>query len=324
MTSRPATNRHPLRHNTPIRAVLFDLSGTLLDERYAHHGIAHLAAVLHERFGIDPTVTRNGFMEAFRGVSQEYASQRFYLMRDVICEALKRLLNSCGRTATRNEFLYFEQLLWTAAVPTATLADGAIEALTLLRNTGIRTAVVSYADILVFEALLKQTGLAGSTDAEVCSEVARSCKPHAEIFHRALRTIGVEPSDAMFVGDSVDADIVGGNRVGMRTTLLSAGEFTLGDGSNDDPHAQPDHRIDRLLDIVDIVIGINETIRRRNGAGGSSRRQATPWHNEPTLAPPSKHEPDVDHINAGRRRQGLLSLAPVTSINYSKRGPGCR
>ena len=85
--------------------------------------------------------------------------------------------------------------------------------------------------------------------------MARSCKPHPAIFHQALRSVGVDPSDAMFVGDTVDTDIVGGNRIGMRTALLSAREFTLGDGSNDDPETQPDHHINSLLDVVDIVIG---------------------------------------------------------------------
>jgi hypothetical protein len=97
----------------------------------------------------------------------------------------------------------------------------------------------------------------------------------------------------MIVGDSVDAEIVGGNRIGMRTTLLSPGEFTLGDGSNDNPHVQPDHHIDRLLDIVDTVIEINETIRRRNGPGSSSRRRASPWRSQPTLTPPGKRNPTV-------------------------------
>ena len=113
----------------------------------------------------------------------------------------------------------------------------------------------------MFEALLKLTGLAGSTDVEVCSEVARSCKPHPEIFHHALRTIGVDPSEAMFVGDDIDTDIVGGNRIGMRTALLSARQFTVGDGSNDGPETQPDHHIDSLLDVIDIVIGTNTSRR---------------------------------------------------------------
>ena len=120
---------------------------------------------------------------------------------------------------------------------------------------------MSYADITVFEALLKLTGLAGSTDAEVCSEMARSCKPHPEIFRQALCAVGVDPTEAMFVGDTVDTDIVGGNRLGMRTSLLLAGEFTLGEGSNDDPESHPDHRIDSLLDVVEIVVGTNTSRR---------------------------------------------------------------
>jgi FMN phosphatase YigB (HAD superfamily) len=70
-----------------------------------------------------------------------------------------------------------------------------------------------------------------------------------------IRTINVEPSDAMFVGDDVDTDIVGANRIGMRTDLLSARQFTVGDGSNDHPDTQPDHDINSLLDVVEIVIG---------------------------------------------------------------------
>ena len=181
---------------------------------------------IHERWAIDPTVTRTGFMVAFRAVSQECADQPFYLMRDVICRALERLIVSSGHSATRNELLHLEQLFWTAAIPTATPTDGAIETLTRLRDVGIRTGIVSYADITVFEALLKLTGLAGSTDVEVCSETARSCKPHPAIFHQALCSVGVDPTEAMFVGDTVDTDIVGGNRIGMRTALLSAREFT--------------------------------------------------------------------------------------------------
>ena len=255
MTTTSATTQHAPRNHAPIRAVLFDLSGTLLDEGYLHHGLVHLAAALRQRWDIDPTVTRTRFMVAFRKVSHECADKPFYLMRDVICRALEQLIVTCGHSPTRNELIHLEQLLWTAAIPTATPADGAIETLTRLRDAGIRTGIVSYADIPVFEALLKQTRLAGSTDIEICSEVARSCKPHPEIFHTALRSIGVDPSDAMFVGDDIDTDIVGGNRIGMRTALLSARQFTVGDGSTNGPETQPDHHLDSLNDVINIVIG---------------------------------------------------------------------
>ena len=75
MTNTAATNQHARRHDTPTRAVLFDLSGTLLDERYIPHGVEHLAAELHRRWDIDPTVTSTGFLVTFRAVSQEWADQ---------------------------------------------------------------------------------------------------------------------------------------------------------------------------------------------------------------------------------------------------------
>jgi len=65
----------------------------------------------------------------------------------------------------------------------------------------------------------------------------------------------------MFVGDTVATDVVGGNRVGMRTCLLSAREFTLGEGSNDDPESHPDHHITSLLDVVDIILDTNTSRR---------------------------------------------------------------
>jgi phosphoglycolate phosphatase-like HAD superfamily hydrolase len=170
MSTTAVATRCALRPNTSIRAVLFDLSGTLLDERYVQDGLEHLATALHERFDIDPTTTRTGLMTAFRAVSRQCAGQRFYLMRDVICRALEQLITSSGRSPTPTELIHLEAQLWTAAIPTASPSNGAIETLTRLRDAGIRTAIVSHADITVFETLLKVTGLAGLTDAEVCSD----------------------------------------------------------------------------------------------------------------------------------------------------------
>jgi HAD superfamily hydrolase (TIGR01509 family) len=143
--------------------------------------------------------------------------------------------------------------MWSAAIPTAAAEDGAIETITALRAAGIRTGIVSYADITVFEALLEQTGLAGLTDIEVCSETARSCKPNPAIFQLALEGIGVLPARAMFVGDSVESDVVGGNRLGMRTVLLSGREFAIGVGSSDDPITHPDHHANHLVDVLDLL-----------------------------------------------------------------------
>jgi putative hydrolase of the HAD superfamily len=83
--------------------------------------------------------------------------------------------------------------------------------------------------------------------------MARSCKPDPAIFEMAFDAIDIAPQRAMFVGDSVESDVAGGNRVGMRTVLLTAREFAIGGGSNADPLTHPDHRANHLLEVLDLL-----------------------------------------------------------------------
>ncbi len=45
-------------------------------------------------------------------------------------------------------------------------------------------------------------------------------KPHPKIFEEAIKTLGVEASEAVFVGDSLKADIYGAKRLGFKTILV--------------------------------------------------------------------------------------------------------
>jgi putative hydrolase of the HAD superfamily len=53
----------------------------------------------------------------------------------------------------------------------------------------------------------------------VYSSAVGVCKPHPRIFEEALRQVGVNACEALFVGDIVRKDIVGAQRVGMRAVL---------------------------------------------------------------------------------------------------------
>ncbi len=58
--------------------------------------------------------------------------------------------------------------------------------------------------------------------------LARAGKPRREAFRRALDRIGTDPSRTLAVGDRLFMDVVGGNRMGLRTVLvrpLSSSEF---------------------------------------------------------------------------------------------------
>jgi HAD superfamily hydrolase (TIGR01459 family) len=58
-------------------------------------------------------------------------------------------------------------------------------------------------------------------------------KPHAPIFAAALAALGQPPANrVLMIGDSLDHDVLGGNRAGMATVLIASGvhEAALADG----------------------------------------------------------------------------------------------
>jgi FMN phosphatase YigB (HAD superfamily) len=68
--------------------------------------------------------------------------------------------------------------------------------------------------------LLERDGLAGLFDVVVVSGAVNKRKPCPEIFQKALETLGVDVSEAVFVGDTVDADVQGPQSLGMKTIYI--------------------------------------------------------------------------------------------------------
>lgn len=63
-------------------------------------------------------------------------------------------------------------------------------------------------------------GLSPLLEVIIDSTVLGIAKPDARIFETALSELGVMPSQAIYVGDSYSADMVGGKNAGMRTAWL--------------------------------------------------------------------------------------------------------
>ena len=85
-------------------------------------------------------------------------------------------------------------------------------------------------------------------DAVVLSSEVGKRKPHAAIFERALEEVAVEPGDALFVGDRIDADVLGASRVGM--TTVQALWFRADDVPVD---AEPDFQAFTQMDVLNVV-----------------------------------------------------------------------
>ena len=74
-----------------------------------------------------------------------------------------------------------------------------------------------------------------------------SRKPNLEIFRVACERADVLPEKAIFIGDSVQNDIVGANRAGITSVLINRKSEGLIPKTADD---QPDYSISNLYDVL--------------------------------------------------------------------------
>ena len=69
-------------------------------------------------------------------------------------------------------------------------------------------------------------------------------KPKRQIFLKAFDVLGIEPDEAIFIGDSFDADVVGSKSVGMDVIWINRNGAQLVDGN-----IKPDYSISKFTEI---------------------------------------------------------------------------
>ncbi len=96
---------------------------------------------------------------------------------------------------------------------------GAIETLEQLRELEVLVGLITVCSEDV-EVLWPSTAFAGLFDAEVFSSAVGISKPDPRIYLHCCELLGVEPSEAVFVGDGANDELAGAERVGMRAVLI--------------------------------------------------------------------------------------------------------
>ena len=124
---------------------------------------------------------------------------------------------------------YLDQMTWELlqsehslfAATNATLYDDTVPVLQHLRNEGFKLAIVSNWDTPL-DPLMERLGIADYFDIIVASHDARvlSAKPDSHIFEYTLAAVGVSAEEAVHVGDTYEADIIGARNAGIRPILI--------------------------------------------------------------------------------------------------------
>jgi putative hydrolase of the HAD superfamily len=186
-----------------IRAVLFDLDGTLYDRD------AVVAAVTHEqvetfrrRFG---GVDRDALVARLLALDEHGYARRADVYRTLVA----------GMEVDAALAADLEAHFWDCYCRHCEFPQDAADTLRQLRASGRKLALVTNGPVAWQSRKLRTLGLDGYFDEVLISEAEGVAKPDPRIFARALERLGVVAGDAVFIGDHPDIDVAGAQDAGL-------------------------------------------------------------------------------------------------------------
>ncbi len=184
-----------MTRTSPLRAVVFDFDGTLVNSLPLV-----LASIAHalEPFGRTPT------MDIFARLGGP--PERFLplLLEDPknVPAALERM----EKYHNANNHL-------------VEVFAGAAAMLAQLEAAGVKTAIWTGRDRLSTEVLLRSLGLERYFSVVMCGDDLPTHKPDPAGLREIVRRLNVRPEETIFIGDA-DVDVLGGNGCGVDTILI--------------------------------------------------------------------------------------------------------
>jgi HAD superfamily hydrolase (TIGR01509 family) len=210
----------------PFRVYLFDIDGTLLDSAQDICGAVQQALSSHPcppcEFDYLKSFIGRHLIDLFSEVLPHYTPAQM----DELVESYRTIYRGRGHTMTK-------------------LYPGVVEGLAAL---GGRKATATTKGTPTTRAVLEQFGLLPFFD-HVQGTDGFPCKPAPDVIFTALKGLGAEPSDCLFVGDSC-ADMEAGKRAGVKTCAVRYGYGRI------DQLAQfsPDYWVDDLRELTGFTL----------------------------------------------------------------------
>ena len=228
-----------------IQGVVFDLGHTLmyLDSTWPEvfeQGVADLAAFLTGQ-GLD--LDGEALARALLDRRKEAFVQANETMREVTAkDSMRWTFARFGLpdpdpalvSGAIGAFFAYEDRHWLAY-------PGAPAVLSELAGCGLRLGMFSNAthDPLI-QRLVDRLGFRPWLDPALTSARMGIRKPHPAAFAPILAAWGLPPESVVMVGDTLEADVLGAQRAGMRSVWIRSRQDARQEGSGHDEPGQPD------------------------------------------------------------------------------------
>lgn len=203
---RPTWNAdHP-----PLRAVLFDLDGTLLET------IGDIALALNRTLG---TIGLAPLREA---VVRDMVGRGSAMLLARALEAAGYVMDAAGQGELLERFFAEYERLQDEGTSVARPYPGAAEAVATLARRGVPLAVVTNKQQAIAVRTLAGVGLLEPFGCVVGGDTCARRKPHPEPLLHACGLLGVAPGETLMVGDSLN-DVSAARAAGMRVLCVPYG-----------------------------------------------------------------------------------------------------
>lgn len=187
-----------------LRAVLFDMDGTLLDTAPDFVAVCQAMLVAHGRAPIDD----QRIQDVVSGGARAMVAATF----DMDPEAP-------GFETLRQEFL--DRYQEHCAVFTRPY-DGMAELLESIEHSRLIWGVVTNKPVRFAAPIMEQLGLAERSAVLVCPDHVTKSKPDPEMLLLACSQLNIDPSEVLFIGDDL-RDIESGRAAGTKTAAVRYG-----------------------------------------------------------------------------------------------------
>lgn len=204
-----------------IDTVLFDLDETLCEPRLS---CEERLARAYETVGVEPIFPPDAYFaiaEEYMTAAEEKAERRALCFEDLVAERGHE--RGLGRTVAD---AYAELTDYSDVRP----LPGALEALETCRD-GHRVGLVTNGERGMQDPKIEALDCGHHFETRVYAGIDTAPKPDPEPFAVALATMGSEPDETVVVGNSLDSDVLGGNRAGCTTVYLDRDDASPEDRS---------------------------------------------------------------------------------------------
>lgn len=208
---------------TGIKAVLFDLGGTLV------HPTIEPSWEIYEIFKAklekdDPILNFDDFKKMIHHYWVEMQDEYYSSKKDIpIGEYNSHFLKEWGYLEESSARLgnFFSDLIFEYELETTELIPGARELLDWLKIGGIPTGLITNASHTEerMHRLLRKVEIEDCFDVILVSSAVGIRKPNPGIFLKALSILNIKPGESVYIGDRFDYDALGAQNAGMRWIL---------------------------------------------------------------------------------------------------------